>query len=73
MMTLITVIMLVISFVLIKMLTRATMIALKKCISMQYNMRLIVYFVYSDVISEEWSQCQVDNSWSKGLMHINIS
>ncbi len=37
------------------------------------KMWLKAYFVYSDVISIEWSQCQVNNSWSAGLMHMNIS
>ena len=34
---------------------------------------LNVYFVYSDVISVEWRQCQVANSWPRGLLHMNIS
>lgn len=40
-------------------------VALAKCKSAAGSVQLWldVYFVYSDVVSIEWSQCQVDNSW----------
>lgn len=62
----------VISLVLMQMLKASTELGLIKCVlpASGEEMWPRVCFVYSDVISREWSQCQVEHSCPAGLVHM---